>query len=101
MNKKELLIRVEEIKNKCTGNCKKCNFGVESESKLFKHCVLEMWDDKNIKCNTHEGKYIADACHKACDEFLRNSNIKDIGCEGCYFCVLDENGYEKDCKLSL
>lgn len=41
------------------------------------------------------------ACHKACDEFLRNPNIKDIGCEGCYFCVLDENGYEKDCKLSL
>ena len=30
MNKKELLIRVEEIKNKCTGNCKKCKLRTKS-----------------------------------------------------------------------
>lgn len=101
MNNKELSKKAEEINKECDNDCKKCKYGVKTDSKLFKHCILELWEDKNLNCNTAEGKKIAEACLKACNEFLYNPNKKMIGCEGCDFCILDENGFEKDCKLSI
>ena len=101
MNKEELLKKVEKINQECTGDCKNCKYGVKTTSKFFKHCVLDMWENKNLNYNNDEGREVAETCLKFCNEILNNPNIKGIGCEGCAFLILDENGYEKDCKLSI
>lgn len=101
LSNKELLKKVEEINQECNGDCKKCKYGVKTKSKLFRHCILDLWENKNLNYNSLEGKEISEACRKACDEFFNSPNKKMIGCEGCDFCVLDKNGFEKDCKLSI